>query len=209
MKSTRGYNLIILLCISFVTFLSVTGCNFNSTLDESSYIKWVENEDNGLRKEKTIGDIEYILQYKPYSYIALYELKNTITTSDAVNKRIEELSGMSYFNLRMKHTKGGDIVKYNTTTPEEFFARSSYFSFDMQYDIFMVANNDTLPCALFHEVKNYGIAPFVDFVIGFEDNSEETIYDKELIIQDRVFDNGLIKFQLTANSLKDIPSLKL
>ncbi len=211
MISIKGYKKkcrISFFCL-VVVLISIVGCNFQSTLDAASYIKWIENENHGLRKTKTIGDIEYTLQYKPYEYIALYELKNSIPSHELINKRVKEIEGMSYFNMRIKHKKGGDIVKYNTTNADEFFTRSSYFSFEMQYDIAMVSGQDTLPCALFHEVKNYGIAPFVDFVIAFDGIPEREPTDKELIIQDRAFNNGLIKFHLAAKSFKNIPSLKL
>lgn len=191
----------------FGAFLALSSCEISSFDRAADYVSWVENKDNNLRQEKRIGDLIYILQYKPHMYIALQELNTPNPQESEIKTKLDELGVLAYFNLRIKHANNADVVKHLISSPEEFMQRSNYLSFEFQQDITMVQSGDSIPCLLFQEVKNYGIAPYVDFVLGFNQISE--VNDLQVVINDHGFNTGLVKFTIPSTTLKNIPELRL
>ena len=58
MKNILSLMILILLC----------SC---SGVSPAEYVKWVEDEENGLRKTKTVGEYEFNIQYCPSSYLEI------------------------------------------------------------------------------------------------------------------------------------------
>lgn len=191
-----------------VSSIFFNACQMNKELEPTSYVIWVESKENGLRQEKKMGEIRYILQYQPQDYIALKELEADKLLDQKKFEAIKgELGSMEYYKLRIESVDGIDIEKLGTSSPDEFMQRSNYLSFGLQTDIVMVNEKDTVPCALFHNSKNYGLAPYVDFALAFV-SPEQNNQDHEVIINDNAYHNK-VKFQIKSRSLNNIPALKL
>src|ERR1019366_9230680 len=43
------------------------------SMEVKEYVKWIQDIKNGFKKEKTIDDITFSVQYKPYEYIVCQE----------------------------------------------------------------------------------------------------------------------------------------
>jgi hypothetical protein len=173
-------------------------------LSPSEYVKWVEDEANGLLQKRALADIDFQLQYKPLDY--LLEQENVSPELQA--KRKEELRGMHYFNLTyLPKEKGkGDLLKQAVSSQSEYQQVLYYFSYQFNQQIFMLQGNDTLTCSLFHFVRDHGLSPTLRFVIGFENRGIEE--DMQLVIHDEVFHNGPVKFNIKKQQLHSIPNIK-
>lgn len=189
-----------------ISILLSSSCAHEKKLDANNYMLWVEDGNNKLLNEKQIGVTKYSLQYKPLDYIAIRELGIENITKNKIDSVKSEIFGLQYMNLRISDTKGRDIERLGVSSNTEYSQRSNYLSFGFQNDIKLVSGNDTLPCTLFHQARNYGIAPFIDFVLGFP-NSDKQLQDLEIIINDNAFGNGSVKFTITSGTLNSIPEL--
>lgn len=173
-------------------------------LHSSDYIKFVEDESNGLRVSKNIGGVDYMVQYKPIEYILLKENNNNVD----IKKRKEDLEGMQYYTLSYSLVKNNkDILKFNLTSQDEYYERVNYFSFGLQNDIYLVEGKDTLDCKLFNYVRSYGLSPKADFVLAFSKNTQAQINDKLIVIEDKIFGGGIIKLKIAKEDIKNIPEL--
>jgi len=199
----------VVLCICL--FLMIfSGCK-KSSLTPVDYVKWIEDTGNGLRIEKEIGDYTFILQYKPLDYIVAMEQKSKEIKSDILSKREKALQGMDYFTLRISYSdkQKKDVMASGITTEDEYFQRSNYYSEDFQDDISLLVGKDTIACGLFNNVRNYGLAPYMDFVIGFETKDYYApAKDRLFILNDKVYGCGIIKFTISQSDIEKIPSLK-
>lgn len=173
-------------------------------LHSNDYVKFVEDESNGLRVSKNIGEVNYMIQYKPIEYILLRENNN----NGDIKKRKEDLGGMQYYTLTYSLVKNNkDILKFNLTSPDEYYERVNYFSFGLQNDIYLVDGKDTLDCKLFNYVRSYGLSPKADFVLAFDKSKQTKTTDKLMVIEDKIFGGGIIKIKISKEDIENIAEL--
>ncbi len=176
----------------------------------SELVDWVQDVNNGLKQEKTIGEISFSLQYKPYSYIISMEERSDSISASIVGSKTKELEGMEYYDFKIKLNNGsGEVLKYNLSSVEEYAKRVEYFSFQMNKDLWLVEGSDSIPCSLFHFERGYDAAPYSTFLLGFAHNKKpKTDNEISFVFQDRIFQKGIIKFSLNRSKLENIPKLK-
>lgn len=206
MKNILNIHIIILV------ILALTSCA-KKALDPSGYMQWVEDEKNGLRVNKQVGDLIFILQYKPVDYVVLQEVKDPDISREVYEKTSDNFKGMQYFTFRIKTSQGNmSPLKYNLSAQEEYFGRVEYFSFRMQQDIKLIDGKDTLNCALHHFERDYELTPANTFVLGFElpaGQEKNETRDKIFIYNDRVLGAGTIKIGINKRDINNIPTLKI
>src|SRR4051812_47435298 len=55
------------------------------------YLNWCKSKNNGLVKNKELGDLTFSLQYKPHEYVVCLEQKKEFIEEAVLNKELEEL----------------------------------------------------------------------------------------------------------------------
>jgi hypothetical protein len=191
----------------YIILLALVSCS-KRDLSPLQYVKWVENESNGLKLKKGIGDHEFSIQYKPLEYIALMEKKDERISENEVSKRTNELKGMEYYTFRISSTKNKEILTDNIGSENEYYERLQYCMSPMQDDINLVKGTDTIPCALFHFERTYGMTHYCNFVLGFPtDNEKDKTEDRKFIYNDRLFGNGPVILGISAKNISNIPNL--
>jgi hypothetical protein len=176
-------------------------------LTAEKYLQWVEQPKNGLRVQKTIEDYEYDAQYKPVEYILLKE--NRHLTQDALVKQKKALEALDYFTLRLSNISSKDFLKGNVSNKYSYQEILNYYAYEMQKDIQLIEGSDTIKCALYHFERNYGLAPFRSFVLGFERISRQSDEDKILIIHNRIANQGIVKMRINSIDLNAVPTVAL
>lgn len=173
------------------------------------YVQWIQDLGNGFRKEKRIKDLTFSVQFKPYEYIVCLEEKKQEIADNIVRKKVAELDGMQYYDLKISLPQhSGELLKYELSSAQQYQERVNYFAFGMQDDIQLIEGRDTIACTLYHFERSYDVAPASTFLLGFPTNKQEAPEEKTLLIYDRIFNTGLIKFTFRKNELKELPKLK-
>lgn len=174
-------------------------------LSPREYVAWVEDKNNGLKVEKEIEEFTYLLQYKPFEYVALMELKKETVGSLELNKKIEEYDGLQYYTFRISTDSRMELLKKNLNEANDYYGRIQYFSFDMQKDLKLIEGKDTLDCVLFHFERVYGLAPYATFVLGFP--LTEGTNNKTLFYDEQIFGAGKIFLTVQSKNCKKLPSV--
>lgn len=176
-------------------------------LTPTEYIEWIENEENGLNTSKSFDDISFHLLFKPVDYIIAKELLNKGIKKEDVFKRSKELGDMQYFTLRIKSLKSNELLKAGIKSENEYYQRLEYFMGYMQNDLYLIEGKDTIPCGMNHFERNYGLAPYNNFIIAFSKtiNSNE---DKIFVYDDKVLGTGKVMMKIEAKDINNIPSIK-
>ncbi len=188
--------------------LFIVGCQ-KGELQPVEYMKWIENENNGLRVKKEIGNFEFMLQYKPLEYVTLLEQKMANTQSDSIRRRTLELGDMQYYTFRITSKKDDEMLKTGVQSEEDYYGRLDYFISAIQDDIALVDGKDTLPCLLYHFERNYALAPYSNMVLGFKNIVKKNIINnKTFIYDDAVLGTGPVQITIKGNDLLQIPKLK-
>ncbi|MGP8217331.1 MAG: hypothetical protein ACLQQ4_17315 [Bacteroidia bacterium] len=186
-----------------------TGSTYTSDtkLVPGEYVKWVENEQNGLKKKREIGDITFYAQYKPLQYIVCEEERKNDIPDTTAKRRASELNGMQYMTLKIALKDGKEeLLRYGISSASDYDDRVNYFSFGMQQDLQLVESGDTLPCLLFHYERIFGLAPYATFSLAFA-KGKNVNADKTLILFDHVFNKGLVKFFFKGKDIDAAPQV--
>jgi len=179
-------------------------------LDKDGYLQYVTDRSNGLVIDKEIGDVQYTLFFKPLEYLAIKNMGDQ-TDKSRVIEEVESLKDLQYYNFKIAIKNfNQEILKYKLGSEQEYTDRVSYLAFGMQQDIRLVEGLDTLPCALFHFERNYGVAPNANFVLAFEKSkSEKMIYSRTLMFEDKIFGTGKVNMTIEKESIAQLPGLNI
>lgn len=183
------------------------GCG-HSDLSVEDYRQWVEKEDNAtLVQDKTMGDLVFSAKYKPRSYMAMLQSGSTQISPLRLRAVEDSLKGYEYFTFKIAHPNHNtELLKLNLNHQNEYFGRVEYYSFGIQNDFFLICGQDTLPCALSHFERTYGLAPHATFTLSFEGQRKED-EPLTLLYNEKVFGLGLIALRFEAENLNQIPSV--
>lgn len=188
-----------------VFVVMIVSCGVKS-LTSDEYVEWIEDPDNGLNLTKEFQDVTFQILYKPVNYIIAKELKNGGINKTEIPSRILELDSLQYFTLRIKSNKSDELLRAGINSEDEYYQRLEYFMGPMQDDIKLIEGNDTIPCALFHYERSYGLAPYNNFVIAFS-KSINNNEDKFFLFEDNILGTGNVMFKLNNSDLKNIPNI--
>lgn len=175
-------------------------------LAPDEFVRWVEDAGNGLTVSKEFDNAAFQIIYKPTDYIVAKELLNGGIKKDEIPERLKDLDGMQYFTLRIKSTESNELLSAEASRENEYYERLEYFMDNVQNDLWLVEDKDTIPCALSHYERNYGLAPYNNFVIAFAKNNDKP-NDKIFIYNDRILGTGKVMFKIKAEDINNIPTI--
>jgi hypothetical protein len=208
MKHARNYTLMALAALALIPgYLLLTGYRKHANIPD--YVRWVEDEANGLLVKKEMDNCRLSLQYKPVEYVVLLEKRDPGLTRTAMEKRQKELEGMRYFTFSIRPKGTSEVLSEGIGSQNEYYERLDYFTSLAQNDFSIVQGVDTLPCLLYHFERNYGVSPENKIVLGFESRPFKAGTGMALLYEDRVLGCGKQQFSITAESLDKIPQLDL
>jgi len=178
----------------------------NTPIAPVAYIQWVENPNNGLNVSKDIGDFQFQLQYKPYEYLAIRELRKTEIEAADLQAKVNKMEDLQYFTFQLGKQNGSDILKSNIGASGDYSKNIEYLSFGLQRDLKLVEGGDTLACVLHHFERSYGITPTAKIVLAFP--ATTTPIAKTFIYDDSHFGFGTVKMAISEQALTNIPKIK-
>ncbi len=182
-----------------------TSCSKPAILNTKEYTAWIENPDHGASFTKKINDFEFAVLYKPIDYIAAIESKNRNISKDSILKRRKDLKGYQYYTFRIRSFKDNEFFRTGMTSENEYYERLEYFVSNAQSDIKLIEGKDTIACAVYHFERNYGISPYNNIVLSFEEKDSLNTNDKVFIYDDKMLGVGKIAVKIKADGLNDLP----
>ena len=181
-------------------------CSCNREYTPVEYKQWVESSENGLFKSKRMGVLTYETKYITPEYQLI--LSNGPRDIEDLNIK-EELANTSEgynFQFTIRNQQNIPPLRYQLHDEEEYFGRIQYFNNAASKDFFLIKNNtDTLPCVFAHMERDFGISPELRLQLSFGEVGKHQ--DIQLCYQDKVFNNGMLKFQFKENDLTHLPEL--
>ena len=190
----------------FLILTALAACQSGQLAPEAYMAWWGEHRAEHTVSVQQAG-ITASLAYLPADWLAVNEAGiNNLTEIASARKEYE---GLEYYRLRVALQSGqGDVLQYAAASTDEYYQRVEYFSFAMQRDLHLLVGSDTLLCKLFHFERNYGAAPYMDFMLGFEEKAGNN-FDRTVIYNDLVFTQSQIQLTIPAKNIQHLPTLKL
>lgn len=177
-------------------------------LSPGEYVQWFKSEENHLRKSESVNELRYTMEYRSPELTALQQLQSENVTRNELDSAIKDMEGLVQFRLEIDvPASGKEFMKHDLKSDADYEPRVKYFAFEMQNDIYILNDSgDTIPCAMYHFERSYGVSPVSVFLLGF--SGIDLKKDMEVIVHEKVFANKEIRFVFNATELKNIPQLK-
>ena len=194
-NSTYLYTFFLILMISLIS------CDGEpkKSLTDSDY-KWYAWQQQGWKSKKShqfINEINYTATEVPLQYYLLKNLGDDYIKVDSIyNANHKE----RIIEIEFQHSEQTDLLKEEYTN-RSYHDAVKYMAFAMEKDFKIVtSSNDTIVCAGANFERNFKVAPFKRIILHFNGiNPDDNI---QLIYQDNLFGNGIIKFNLEGAPLK-------
>ena len=197
--------------------LAAIGSKFNNTsqttrvpqkkLKPSEFVKWVKSSH--LKKTKSIQEIEYSLNYLPTEYLVFNELKTNKVSSTQLESVSESYNDMEYYELRLRVPTGLEVAKYKLGS-SSYEDRIKYLSFELQNDIkAVIETSEEVKCVLSHFERTYNVSPYTTILLGFPKDNLAEAKERTIVLEDKIFGNGIIKFHWTKEQINNIPKVEL
>ena len=154
--------------VGSIALLAIVLYACSGPIDKDAYVRWVQDQENGLHVTKIVGDYVFDLQYQPTDYVVLQRSAGNLNAGQ-YDQMKNEISSMQYYTLTISIADNrSDFIDFNIQSLQEKQQKLYYFSYQFQDDIHVEENGKKLPCVLFHFERPVDLKPARTFVLGFE-----------------------------------------
>lgn len=186
-------------------------CNALET-NPSGFVSYCNDEENGLIQKRIFDPIIYSLKYEPIEYKVIIELnaeRKLITRSD-FDVLKSEYEGLLYFVFKIENSNSEKSpIKALAKSPEDLSKLNKYCQSRLSNDFYLESNNVKIPSVIFHLEDDYSLTNFNLISIAFESKNIDFNSDISFVYNDPFFNNGLIKFNISKESIKNLPKINI
>lgn len=144
------------------------------------------------KQTQKIGNIYYTATMMPNEYYLKKNLKN----KDSIKFYKDKLKGEKVVQFEFQHVDRKDLLD-SEFTKTDYTTAVKYMAFSIKNDFYAITQKgDTLKCKGVLFERNFKLAPFKRVLVYFK-SKEEEIDNLKIIYNDNLFENGIIKFNLT------------
>lgn len=181
------------------------------TLTPKEYVRWVKEPKNGLVKIKKMNELQFSLYHLPTEYMVCNDIKNEKISKQQLVSIAVQYEDFEYYMLKIEAMGfNQELAKFQLQSSQEYEERIKYFAFAMQQDISIeTENGDSYPCEIFHFERIYNIAPYTTFMLGFAKENLINSSHRTIVLNEKIFNKGLLKFKWSTSALENIPQIAL
>lgn len=186
--------------------MSCTGTDF---YDPKAYSAAVENPDNGLLVKTETNGVEISLQYVPSEMIALNALGSIQKLKENYTKNMAPYEGAEYYDLLL-YKPDESTKKYlqgiSNLGDEKF---ELMLSFEIQKDISLVLNGDTLACSFLHREISDAITNKIKYSLAFDMPNPQPSGNRTILLNCPEFQLKNVALTIQYKNILSAPQLKI
>lgn len=196
----------------YIVILLLVACTGFScgqkSLTAPELVRWMEDEENGLRQTKTENNVTYVLQYKTMDYVLAARGAEVLADSAKTEEFRKNSERSLLFDLFITCDGGKQSpLQYRVRQAQEVNERYLYYHFRFINDLYLETEGQKIKPTYCIADKGSGLNNTLAFSIGFE-RPENLTGDIKLVLDDTRLGTGTVKFYIEYNDLKNIPLLK-
>jgi hypothetical protein len=182
------------------------------TLSPQEFLVYCNSAENGLINEREVNNIAYSVKYEPIEYKVINELNidKTEISLFNYNKLKTTYDSLYYFVFKIKNVSSSKSpIKLLAKNPEDLGKIMHYCNSDFSKQFYLESNDNKIEPVIFHYEDDYNLTNFNLISVAFEANKIDTDKDVVFVYDDPFFNNGLLKFEISKKSIKNIPKVNI
>jgi hypothetical protein len=200
--------------IAGISLLFLIACSSPRELDPAAYMEYIQAHGNAiLTNTKSLNGVQYTVQYLPLEYMVL---NNSFRGNAELDKKkfmqeLDSSQGTLFFRMIIKDEATAMKVRNFVLEKEKYASALEYSNSGLMSNIRLSVGSNTLSCVMCHLEPPSSIRPELRVAFEFDVSgiNLEPAEDFILTLDDRLLDNGLIKFRFKRKELNQLPKLKL
>ncbi|MEM1320867.1 MAG: hypothetical protein AAGG75_11460 [Bacteroidota bacterium] len=186
--------------------LFITGCTHQ--LDSTKELRsFVADQRNGLTKEKTFGELNVRLSYRPTDLLVDQELGDEVATASEVERLRDQYDDYLYFLLSYS-ANGKEIEAWRVNSQQEFGTRVQALAFGMGQQVKLSSDTrDSIPLVDFIYQRTFGGGSSSDVLLAFDREAAEGSDWLNFRLQDIGLGIGTNHFRFDVAAIKALPPL--
>jgi hypothetical protein len=182
------------------------GCK-RSSITSNEFVKWVRNNENGLRVTNKGEHFAFHLQYEPNEYKVLKDLSMRVESDSLFKKKVEEVGQYQYYVFTIASLNNLPVLENNISEEQEYLDRQYYLTTLISNDIVLIDGGDTLHPLISHYERNYGQSLSDNINLIFPTSNKPG--DKTMIFYDPIFEKEPVELKIEISDIEDIPNLDI
>ncbi len=183
-------------------------CDGSKTVaNEQELQAYVTDIDNGLIKEKKVGDINISVVYRPTDLLVMQDLGKKKADTASINKFRKKYGDYAYFILSV--SKNNKEALYQTGKGMGAFSENvQNLAFRMdQFVTMTTSERDTIPVADFIYPRLYGISSATQVMFVFSNEKIKTSEWVNFNLRDFGLDMGRNNFRFASEDIRQVPRI--
>ena len=204
-KKKMSKNYILILMIGAVPLWACEG--YTTVANEQELQAYVMDIDNGLVKEKKVGDINISVAYRPTDLLVMQDLGKKEADTASINKLRRKYGNYAYFILSV--SKNNKEALYQTGKGMGAFSENvQNLAFRMdQFVTMTTSERDTIPVADFIYPRLYGISSATQVMFVFSNKKIKTSEWINFNLRDFGLDMGRNNFRFAGEDIRKVPRI--
>jgi hypothetical protein len=191
--------------------LALTNCGQRKTLSKEDFIQYCNSEKSNLIISKAVQNINYTCKFKIPELTAILNSNKEFTSQAEFEKSVKTYSNEILFIFTIKDdSKSSHAVKQLVFDKQKKYSfLLAYANTDMSSDFELKSNNGNIvPCSFLHLEPANSVQPILRITLAFN-YSRSLGEELTLVFNDKIFNNGPIKFNYPKDVLDYLPKLKI
>jgi len=196
----------------FFSLRILLGCY--SPIDSlEDYYKYINNENNGLSRAKTIGPLLFETKILPSNLLVMRDYQNG--KGNSIDSLKKEYAPSLNFILKVSPSEEAevkfDVMTETVSSLEEFKEQAFSINFKLKEYIYLSIGKKKIKPVLVETENVYGLTKhrMVNIVFAKEDLSEYFLKDKEVdfVFNDQIYNTGIHHFRFEVNDIINVPQV--
>lgn len=184
-------------------------CGAKQVFSPVNYIKYINDEVNGLVVEREFNKIVYKAKLQPCEMIVLNNSIDKIKSDEQFRNEVSLYKGKLNFVFNIEDSKDGTYkVRELMFSKASYGKLLSYANVSLINDFKLLQGSDTLYCSIAHLESANSVQPIVRISLAFKGLDTLKKNDLTLLYNDNIFLNGPLKFHFSMDALNKIPEIK-
>ena len=198
---------ILLILISTALFNCTNNKSFNNV---NELAKYINNSENGLFKEKTIGVINYKLKYLPTEYLVYKQLSANSKKSVIDSLNMEYKNSITFLlSIGPSDDQSFDITQYGVSNYQEFSVLIEKMCFRADQLIYIQDKSGKEHKPAIVQMENINaLEKHRNLMVVFHNESYFS-NDFSFVFNDELFSTGINKFLFRSKDINDVPKIIL
>jgi hypothetical protein len=201
--------------ITFILFAIslLTACSTRA-LKPAEFMKFINEEKNGLNKVKNINGLKIKVKYLPSDFLAYKEFKDSDMSGDEKLDSLKKLYANSLtfvMELSPEKEKSQDVMLQNIHSEQEYKDRVNVMNFNMKDYLEIEVDGKNISPSIANLENIYGLKNSRKVIVVFPVEIKKMTRGKELkfTYSDEIYSTGVNHFEFQSDDILDVPQIKI